>query len=218
MPAKRINEIVTSLPFEKKLLAIGSLLMVISVFLPWYEDRDSFNTGDTFLGVTGPLYLAGITIFLLASSNLALLVMDSIGRRVPGGIKSSRFFLAAAAISFYLLIIVNSVYFHNKFGVNITFKQSPFGMFMAFIAWSLMTIGAYLSIRERSSIIKEFQEKAQETLIKIPSQPEVRKPKENLRNMSETPALQPAPVMQTQMAEPEESEQQKNYQPFRSDL
>lgn len=214
MPAKRITEIVTSLPFERKIVAVGSLLMVVSVFLPWYEDRDSFNTGDVFLGITGPLYLAGISIFLMAAMNLALIVMDSIGRRAPAGIRASRFFIIAAAASMYLLLIVNSVYFHNKFGVNITFKQSPFGMFTAFIAWALMTIGAYLCMRERTSIIKEFQEKAQESLIKVPAaQPEVRKPKENLRNLNETPA----PVMQTQMAEPEEATP-KTYQQYRSDL
>ncbi len=217
MPEKRINQIVTSLSFEKKLLAAGSILMAISVFLPWYADRDSFGTGDVFLGITGPLYLGGLSIMVMAVMNIVLIVMDSIGRKVSlGGLQPSRFFLASGLVSFYLLMIINSVYFHNKFGVNITLKESPFGMFAAFIASSLMTIGGYLSTRERGAIIKEFQEKARESLIKIPDQSEIRRPKENLRNMNETPAAET--VTQTQMAEPKVARANKSYQPFRSDL
>jgi hypothetical protein len=217
MPVKRINQIIMDLPFEKKLLGAGSLLMAISVFLPWYEDRDSFNIGDVFLGVTGPLYLVGLTVMTLAIMNIVLIAMDSTGRKIPfGNLKTSSFFLTTGLVSFYLLMVVNSVYFHNKFGVNITLKQSQFGMFTAFISASLMTIGGYLATRERTSILKEFQQSAQESLIKIPDQQDVRRPKENLRNMNTAPVAEP--ITQTQISEPEEATPQKSYQSYRSDL
>jgi hypothetical protein len=186
MPVKRINQIISDLPFERKLLGAGAILMAISTFLPWYQDLDSFKTGDVFLGLSGPTYLAGLTILAVAIIDILLVFVESSEKKMPLiSIKPSTFYLASGLISFYLLLMVNSIYFHNKFGVNITSKDSQFGMFMAFIAASLMTIGGYLATREKSSILKEFQEKAQEPMIKLPDQNELRKAREITR---------PAPV------------------------
>jgi len=186
MPVKRINQIISDLPFERKLLGTGAILMAISTFLPWYQDLDSFKTGDVFLGLSGPTYLAGLTILALSIMDILLVFIETSEKKMPLiSIKPSTFYLASGLISFYLLLMVNSIYFHNKFGVNITSKDSQFGMFMAFIAASLMTIGGYLATREKYSMLKEFQEKTQEPMIKIPDQNDVRKAREISR---------PAPV------------------------
>jgi len=207
MPEKRINKIITELPFERKLLGAGALLLAISVFLPWYQDLDSFKTGDVFLGLTGPTYFAGMTILALAIADMALLFIEATGKIIPlPSIKPSTFYLASGLIVFYLLLLVNSVFFHNKFGVNITSKDSQFGMFMAFIAASLITIGGYLATREKSSLLKEFQEKAQESLIKIPDPNESRKPRDITRA---APAQQPNKLRPTQTSLAENSQQHK---------
>jgi hypothetical protein len=227
MPVKRIQQVVQELSFEKKLLAAGSLLMLISVFLPWYQDIDSFKTGDMFLGINGPLYLVGASILVLAATDLGLVISDSMGRKISlFGLKHSTFFLGSGLVCFYLLMVVNSVYFHPKFGFNITVKESQFGMFFAFIAASLMTIGGYLSTREKSAILKEFQEKARENLIQLPNQ-DARKPKENLRS-NPVPQRQPSfrsePSVQTQLAadavvaDVPANGQQKAPQSYRTDL
>lgn len=227
MPVKRIPQVVHELPFERKLLAGGSLLMILSVFLPWYQDIDSFKTGDMFLGINGPLYLVGASILVLSAINIGLVISTSLGRKIPlFGLKHSTFFLGSGLVSFYLMMIVNSVYFHPKFGFNITVKESQFGMFFAFISASLMTIGGYLSTREKSSILKEFQENAQETFIKLPEQ-EMRKPKDNLRSNplpQRQPSFRPEPSVQTQLASdavPDDvpsNEPQRAPQSYRSDL
>ncbi len=229
MPAKRINQLIKELPFEKKLMGAGSVLLALSVFFPWYQDLDSFKTGDVFLGITGPLYLLGISLLGLAVFNIALIVSDALDKKMPlFAVKPASFFLASGLITFYLLMAINSIYFHNKFGVNITVKESQFGMFLAFIAASLMTIGGYLSGREKKTLMKEFQEQAQESFIKIPDPVDMRKPRENLRNLSQN--LENA-AAQTQISdasvlqpEAEKAAAQtptpvKNfYQPYRSDL
>ncbi len=230
MPAKRINQIIKDLPFERKLLGIGAFLMAISTFMPWYQDVDSFKTGDVFLGLSGPLYLAGFSILALAVADILLVFMEAAERKIPiKSVKPSTLYLASGLASFYLLLIINSVYFHNKFGVNITNKDSGFGMFMAFIAASLITIGGYLSTREKASLIKEFQEKAQESLIKIPDQNGARKPREINRPIPQ-PIAVPEKITQTQLAEEnvmnenvmqtvaKPAVERKSYQPYRTDL
>jgi hypothetical protein len=237
MPAKRLNQFVKDLSFDKKLLAAGSVLLALSVFFPWYQDLDSFKTGDIFLGLTGPLYLAGYSILAMAVMNIALIVADQTGKKLPFvTFRASSFHLTSGIAVFYLLLIINSVYFHNKFGVNITVKESQFGMFLAFIAASLVTVGGYMAGREKSSLLRDFQEKTQEPLIKIPDPVDIRKPKENIRNTSfqsmkaEAQATQikmddglvyeKEEVAQKQVGRPAipQNEENKNYQPFRTDL
>lgn len=207
MPKPRFQDIITGLPFEKKLTALGAILMVISLFLPWYQDLDSFRTGDTFTGLTGPLYIIGFTFLIIASLSLLLLVTDYLDKKMPlFHVKTSKFFLPAGIFSFYLLILVNSVYFDKSFGVNITLKQSQFGMFIAFVAAALLTIGGYLLSHERGAIMKDFQDEANASMITMPTV-EQSKPKENLRVAH--------PLASTQKASSQEKE---NVQPFRMDL
>ncbi len=207
MPKPRFKDIVTSLPFEKKLIALGAILMVISLFLPWYQDLDSFRTGDTFTGLTGPLYMIGFTFLIIASFSLMFLVTDYLDKKMPVfHVKTSKIFLPIGIFSFYLLILVNTVYFDKGFGVNITLKQSQFGMFVAFVAAALLTIGGYLLSHERSTIMKEFQDETNATIIQMPSI-EQSKPRENLRNIQQP--------LSTQKPEPQEKE---TIQPFRMDL
>ncbi len=99
---------------------------------------------------------------------------------------------------------MNSVYFHAKFGVNITIKESDFGMFFAFIASSLLTIGGYLASRDRTVALKEFEQVAAEPVLTMPTD-DMRKPKENLRNIA------------TASTEREEVSK-RSTQPFRTDL
>ncbi len=169
MPKKRINQIFNELSFNKKLLAVGSLLMIVSVFLPWYQDLDSFKTGDMFLGITGPLYLAGVSLLVLSGVIPATMYLDYAGKK-PWWMPTSNspFYLAVGIFAFYMLILTNSVYSHAKFGVNITMKQTQFGMFLAFIAASLISIGGYLSMLDKKAGIKEFEESVNEPLMQVP--------------------------------------------------
>lgn len=195
MPVKRLNQMVKDMSFEEKLLSVGSALLALSIFLPWYQDIDSFKTGDMFLGINGPMYLSGFTLLVIAGLNLAMLLSEGLDLRLPFSIKkNSNYFLASGIFSFYLLLMTSTVYFHPKFGINITVKESQFGMFLAFIAAAFITFGGYLATREKTARIQEFQKEAktevapQDNLIKMPKT-ENRKPKENLRSFQQTPKM-----------------------------
>ena len=172
MPSKSITQLFQELSFEKKLLGVGSIVMILSLFLPWYQDLDSFKTGDVFLGITGPLYFGGFSLLAVGAGNLFFMYMEINGKKMPlVNMKPSTFYFASGLFSFFMLLLINSVYFHAKFGINITLKQSQFGMFFAFIAASFMTIGGYLASRDKATLLKEFQEELeQDAFIHLPKQ------------------------------------------------
>lgn len=150
MPSKRLNKIISELSFGHKLVAFGSLFMIISTFMPWYQDLDSFRTGEMFLGITGPLYLAGFSLIIFSVLNVFLLYAKASGIKTPfDRINNNLFYLFVGISSFYLLILVNSVYFHPKFGVNITIKQSQFGIFLAFVSAGLIIAGSYFCLKNK---------------------------------------------------------------------
>ena len=132
-----------SLPL--KLVGIGAFASFVSVFLPWYSDIDKFKTGDTFLGVTGPLYLIGFLFLALSAFSLTLVMYNAFGKNTPKmPISEDNSYIFSGAMSLFLLLIACSIYFHSKFGVNITLKQAGFGMIMAFLGASLVILGGYL--------------------------------------------------------------------------
>lgn len=219
MPQKRFYQIIKDLSFEKKLIAAGALLLAVSLFLPWYQDLDTFRTGDTFTGITGPMYLAGLTFLIISSSTLLLLVAQQVGIRFPTAyLRSPKIYLHYGIFSFYLLLLINSIYFHRNFGVNITLKQSGFGMFIAFIAAASLTIGGYLNTRERKEIMKSFEEEIQEPML-APSMQQ--KPKENLRTITADQAKTSGSAVRGSMvhgADLKKNTDNTPAQPYRMDL
>lgn len=217
MPTKNVSQIFAELSFEKKLLGVGSVLLILSLFLPWYQDLDSFKTGDMFLGITGPLYLVGYSLLILAAMNVAMLFAEINGRKIPYlTVKPSAFFFATGLITFFMLLVVNSVYFHAKFGVNITLKQSQFGMFFAFIAASFITIGGYLSTRDKASLLKEFEDETRDPFMQLPKQ---EKSRESIRpNVVIEPAVDPVQIAQDVRVGASTTIEKKSTQPYRLDL
>lgn len=224
MPNPRLTQIVAELPFEKKIVGVGTLAMVVSLFFPWYQDLDSFHTGDTFTGLTGPMYFAGFTFLVLASLSLLVMVMDHLNKQLPiFKVKTSLLHLWSGIFSFYLLFLVGTAYFHPAFGVNITMKQSGFGMFIAYAAAAMLTIGGYLEGRGRAAV-KDFEKETREDAVALPPvadrkvvHPMIeRKPREIVRS---TPAKQRTaeqPAMELEADSVQASNAQRQPQPLSS--
>jgi len=165
VPAPRLQDKFLNLPMYQKIIGVGSLISIIGALLPWYSDIDTFNTGDTFLGVTGPLYLVGYIIIALSLFSLILSGLRAFDKKLPSlPMKESMIYIISGASSIFLMIIASSVYSHYKFGINLTSKEQQFGMMITFIGAVAITLGGVLQNRERgtSRMIKEFQEEAGE--------------------------------------------------------
>jgi hypothetical protein len=165
MPNPKIQDKLLKLPTPYKIIGLGALIALIGAFFPWYQDIDSFNTGDRFSGITGPLYLIGYIIIGLSVISLILTGFHLFEKKLPDlPLKESMIYILSGAFSLFLLVITNSIYFHPKFGTNITSKEYQFGMIFAFAGAIAAIIGGVLESRERGTarFIEEFQSEAQE--------------------------------------------------------
>ncbi len=138
------------LPLVRKMILIGGFLTAVSVFMPWYNDVDRFNIGETFLGISGPLYLAGLLVFIAGAVSMALIGIQLMEKRVPGlPFKENHLHLACSVLSLFMLILTASAYFHPKFGVNLTDKNVGFGMILAFIGTGIVMLGGVLAYKQK---------------------------------------------------------------------
>lgn len=134
-------------------MGIGALVLAVSTILPWYTDRDVYQIVDQFYGITGPAWLIGSAILVFACLSFWLFSYHLLQRRMPRlPVREPIFHMFVAIESLFLLILVNSIFFHQKFGVYITLKESGFGTVLAFVGASLLGIGAYLKNAEDSRV------------------------------------------------------------------
>jgi len=144
------------LPFKEKLVLIGGFLVILGSFLPWYRDLDKFRTGDTFLGITGPLYLAGLIVLATGLVSFGLVMaklLDKHGFKLP--IQEAYIHLAGTGLSILMIILTTSVYFHPKFGINLTEKTIGIGMMMSMLGVGFVILGSVLAIRKRDVNFEE---------------------------------------------------------------
>jgi hypothetical protein len=99
----------------------------------------------------------------MAVSLLNYTVRDKVERIFS---KLSTFYLMAGGFCGFLLLLANSVYFHPKFGVNISIKESRFGMLLALAGVVVVFVGAYL-LRKRQVRYAHLDEKL-EPLVEMP--------------------------------------------------
>ena len=161
VPAKQLKNKFLKLALPQKIIGVGALVALISAILPWYSDIDMYNTGERFLGITGPLYLVGYIIIALSIFSIILTGFYLLNKKIPAlPMKESMVYILSGVVSLSLLIIANSVYFHPEFGVNITSKEYGIGMMLALIGSMAILIGGILQQRESgtSRFVKEFQE------------------------------------------------------------
>lgn len=137
------------LPLSKKFVFFGSLLAIIGVFLPWYQDFDKFNTGDMYLGLSGPLYLAGLIVLLAAVGSFSVVMTKLLQKPTPKlPLKEDHFFALNSGLSLFMLVMSLSVFFHPKFGINVIDKSMGIGMMLTFVGSGLALLGAILAIKK----------------------------------------------------------------------
>jgi hypothetical protein len=164
-----------NLPLVSKFVLVGSFLAIIGVFLPWYKDIDTFNTGEMFLGITGPLYLAGIIVLLAGITSFGMIALRLFNKPIPKlPLKEDQFYVFTSSLSLLMLIMTISVFFHNKFGISLVDKSIGIGMMMAFIGSGLVMLGAIIAIKNQE--INFEVEGHLEPLIELESEARDQKP------------------------------------------
>ncbi len=132
----------------EKVVTIGALLTMISVALPWYRDMDAWGKGEMFLGITGPLSLVGLIILVASGAVFLQMVGRMRGQEFKFLKKYDNLAMIMAAENILLFIIASSVYLDPHFGVNLTLKETTFGIFLCLIGSVIMGLGGYMKKRE----------------------------------------------------------------------
>lgn len=130
---------------------LGSAGLMISTILPWYDQRNSFGIGETYLGIQGPLFAIGAVLLLCGAVSFFNLFFPLMGRnffnlKKRGGSIS----LLLAGQAFLMLIIANSIFYHPNFGLSVSSKTSRFGMIVAFVSIGVMAIAGWWTRRTES--------------------------------------------------------------------
>ncbi len=149
MSFNQIKIRLAKLPVGQKIIGVGAFLLILGAVLPWYQDIDKFKVGDMFLGVTGPLYLAGFITLAAGALSLFVIAFKVMGKPLPKlPVMESQLHFVTSALSFFMLVLASSVYFHHKFGINITAKNAGIGMVIAFIGSAGLLFGAIISSKK----------------------------------------------------------------------
>jgi predicted membrane protein len=144
------------LPLNKKLILIGAFVTAISVFLPWYSDIDQFGSGDVFLGITGPLYLAGLIVLLASAISFGIITLTMFDKPLPKlPLEKDHFYLLNSGLSIFMLVLALSVFFHHKFGYSFPDKSVGVGIILAFIGSFSTMIGAISAVKKRAVNFEE---------------------------------------------------------------
>lgn len=148
MPQVPFQNKLKALSTNKKIVLAGSIVTILGSLLPWYSDVDQFKSGDTFLGITGPMYLVGFLVLVGGLAAFGLILMELLEKPVPKlPVKEAHFHIFSSGLSILMLVLAASVYFHPKFGVNLTNKAWGIGMTMSFIGTGLVMLAGFLAIR-----------------------------------------------------------------------
>lgn len=131
-------------------------MTTVSVFLPWYKDLDRFNIGATFLGITGPTYLAGFIVMLTGITAAGLTTLKLMNRPSPRlPMTENHFHIFSGALAVLMLVLSLSIYYHSKFGINLTEKSMGIGMILAFIGSGMVILGGVLGMRKKEVSFEE---------------------------------------------------------------
>lgn len=135
---------------SKKIIGVGALLLALSCFLPWYSDVDQFSSGTLFLGVSGPLYLAGLITFICASISIFVILSEQLGVRLKSfPLSTQQIHLISISISILMILLAASVYFHPKFGINLSDKKVGMGILLAVFSLILMMTGSFIGLKKK---------------------------------------------------------------------
>ncbi len=136
----------------KKAILLASGVLMLSVVLPWYDNRNSFGVGETYLGIQGPLFLVGVLVLAFGAVSFFNMFFPLMGRNFfrlkrKGGATA----MVLGLQSLFLLVVANSVFFHPSFGTNVSHKGTRFGMVTAFVAIAVMVIAGWMTHRKEKA-------------------------------------------------------------------
>ena len=128
---------------EEKVIGIGSLLVLVGSFLPWYSIVFNFDKKPvTYSGLSGDLGVIGFVVFILVLFALLVLIGEHIGFRMPQfGYRKDQILLFLMGEGAFLLLLILAVYTKQSFGL--TNADIRFGFYISLIGAIFGTFSAF---------------------------------------------------------------------------
>ena len=155
---QRLKQGFLRLPPMKKVVLVSSFTLCVSTVMPWYDQRNNFGVGDTYLGLQGPLFMIGAIMLLCGAVSFFNMFLPLLGRnffdlkRKTGSVA-----LLMGSQALLLLVVANSIFFHPAFAATVNNKMTRFGMAIAFFSVGAMMISGWWTRRKDRSGVEEEQ-------------------------------------------------------------
>lgn len=149
---QRLKQGFLRLPPMKKVILISSFTLCVSTVLPWYDQRNNFGVGDTFIGVQGPLFAVGLVVLGCGAVSFFNMFLPLMGRNFfELKRKSGSLALTLGTQALLLMLVANSIFYHPEFAATINNKGTRFGMIAAFLSiGALMISGWWVRRKEKA--------------------------------------------------------------------
>ena len=132
---------------EEKVIGVGGLVAILSVFMPWYSVVLSFEKGITESGFSGDLGVVGFVVFLFTLLSLGFLMGDHLHFRIPRfGFKKEGIILFFSGESAFLLLLEAAIF--TKRSLDYTNAEIRFGLYLALIGSLFATFAAYAQLQK----------------------------------------------------------------------
>jgi hypothetical protein len=155
----KANEKFQNLPQKYKVMYAGIAISSIALFMPWYSDVDAFNAGASYLGITGPTSVMGISLLILNIFTLGLITFKFRFKR-EAKLPFSRVTLEKihGPVYLYTVFLMMSVYFNDQFGINLATKTAGFGVYVGSIGAIISTISGLKKQKEVQEVLPKIVE------------------------------------------------------------
>lgn len=149
---QRLKQGFLRLPPMKKVILISSFTLCVSTVMPWYDQRNNFGVGDTFLGVQGPLFAVGLVVLGCGLVSFFNMFLPLMGRNFFDlKRKSGSLALTLGTQALLLMLVANSIFFHPEFASTINNKGTRFGMMIAFFSIGALMISGWWTRRKEKA-------------------------------------------------------------------
>lgn len=152
-----------------KTILFGVIISSIALIFPWYSDVDSFNTGVKYTALNGPAALVGFTMLIINIVTIACILYYSKFKAEPNiPLKRKSLEKWGGIMYLYFALVINTIYFHSGFGVNISDKILGVGFYIGTVSSLIVAFTGFMNfVSERKNPHAEYFRRAAESEAKM---------------------------------------------------